>query len=143
MVPSHIKEDLSTLLVFTPPHSLLELRDEEGFASSCIHSFQRPIQQWDNVLELQSADTEEILCIWANLSYALAKSPAKGSKEFSQRQGINELLDCAFLPGGDMTRFLRLDYASVALPHLMKILVLSKCYSHHPMKTVFRSPCWH
>ncbi|KAF8592606.1 hypothetical protein K439DRAFT_24366 [Ramaria rubella] len=104
LVPPHAENDLGTLLVFKPPRSLLELRDEEGIASSRINSFQRPIQQWasSNLSELQDGDTEEI--VWTNLSYAhhkIVKSTAQGSKELSQRQGIDDLLDCAFLPGND------------------------------------------
>ncbi|KAF8577632.1 hypothetical protein K439DRAFT_1664141 [Ramaria rubella] len=106
LVPPYVENDLGTLLVFKPPRSLVELRDEEGIASSRINSFQRPIQQWasSNLSELQDGDTEEIARVWTNLSYAhhkIVKSTAQESKESSERQGIDDLLDCAFPPGND------------------------------------------
>ncbi|KAF8574842.1 hypothetical protein K439DRAFT_1547669 [Ramaria rubella] len=86
-VPPDIKQDLSTLLAFKLPRSLMKLREVEGFASSRINPFLWSILQWglNNVVEFQDKDTEQI-----------------GSKTFSQRQGIDDLLDCAFLPGSEM-----------------------------------------
>ncbi|KAF8574366.1 hypothetical protein K439DRAFT_856553 [Ramaria rubella] len=128
-VPPHIKNDLGTLLVFKPPRSLLELRDEEGIASSRINSFQRPIQQWasSNLSELQDGDTEEIARVWTNLSYAHHKIVKSTAKSCHKNKASMTCWTALSYQGmiRSMMLFSRLDYASVVLSYLIKILVLS------------------
>ncbi|KAF8587477.1 hypothetical protein K439DRAFT_1659022 [Ramaria rubella] len=105
-VPPDIEQDLSTLLAFKLPRSLMELREVEGFASNRINPFLRSILQWglNNVAGFQDEDTEQIVGILTHLCFAhfkITKSTMEGSKAFSQQQGIDDLLDCAFLPGSE------------------------------------------